>query len=99
MSNVIDGLSPFGTAPRSPGVFKEIKALSITAGTPVSIWTPASATKKFRLMGYALSLSVAGSILFEDGTGNEVLRTPTLLAGAPFAGPAIGNGYLSSTAN
>jgi hypothetical protein len=87
------------TGMRSPDVFKKIQAVAITAGTPVSVWTPA-AGKKFRLMGYVLSTSVAGtSVLIEDGTGNEVLRAPTGAANNAAAAPAMGNGYLSAAAN
>lgn len=86
---------------RQPTVFKNIKAVSITAGTPVSVWTPGSGNK-FRLLGFMLSLSVAGSILFEDATGsaNEFLRTPLLAAGIGLASPNMGGfGYLSTAAN
>ena len=85
---------------RSASVFKPVKAVSVTAGTPVLVWTPAIG-KKFRVMGYALSLSVAGSIIFEDttGAGNEFLRTPLLAAGVGQNSPNIGNGYLSLAAN
>jgi hypothetical protein len=83
-------------------VFKPIKAVAITAGTPVAVWTPASG-RRFRLLGFCIVPTVAASILFEDatGSGNEFLRWP-LTAAVPTAqipvniGPA---GYLSTTAN
>jgi hypothetical protein len=81
-------------------VVKTIKATSITAGTAVSIWTPDAGLSNFRfvLMGYALSLSVAGAIIFEDATGatNEFMRTPLMAAGVGQSSP---NGlcYMSST--
>lgn len=78
-----------------------IKAQAITAGTGVSVFTP-TAGKKYRILGYHLSSSVAGSILFEDGTGvvgSEILRTPLLLAATGQGSPDMGNGVLSATAN
>ena len=84
---------------RIPSVFKTIAAVAITAGTPVAVWTPASG-KKFRLMGGAVSLSVAGYILFEDNSGTVVWQSPTLLAGTPYNLPDnFGNGILSAAAN
>lgn len=87
-------------AVRTPGVFKSVQAVSITAGTPQAIWTPASG-KKFRLMGYSLSLSVAGSIILEDASGsaNEIIRTPLMAAGVGMNAPQMGNGILSAAAN
>jgi hypothetical protein len=83
---------------RTPDKFKLI-AVSVTSGTPVSIWTPAS-NKRFRLMGGGVSLSVAGYIKFEDGSGNVVWQTPMLAAGVPYNLPEnFGNGILSSTVN
>lgn len=78
--------------------FVQLKAQAVTAGTPVSVYTP-TAGKKFRILSYHLSLSVAGSVLLEDTTGVEVLRTPLLAAGIGQASPEMGNGYLSTTAN
>lgn len=82
---------------RTPNIFKTIAAVAITAGTPVAVWTPASG-KKFRLMGYALSLSVAGSVILKDAT-TEMLRTPLMPAGIGQASPPIGNGILAAAAN
>ena len=87
-------------AMRTPIVFKKLQAVSVTAGTPVAVWTPA-AGKKFRMMGFILATTVAGSILMEDATGgaNEFFRVPLLAASVPIASPPLGNGYLSTTAN
>ena len=101
-------LSPWGTIPhlyngstadlqRTPNVFKSIASTSVTAGSPVAGWTPASG-KKFRLMGYALSLSVAGSVVLQDAT-TEKIRTPLMPAGIGQPSPAMGNGILSAAAN
>ena len=78
-------------------VVKNIAAQAITAGTPVSLWTPATG-KKFRVLGFALSLSVAGSVILKDNT-TEILRTPLLAAGVGLASPPMGLGILSSTVN
>lgn len=78
--------------------FIQLDAQSITHATPVSVYTPTSG-KKWRMLGYNISTTVAGAIQFEDTTGNEVLRTPLLLAAAPFASGDMGNGILSSAAN
>ena len=85
---------------RTPNIFKKLVAVSVTAGTPVSVWTPA-ASKKFRMMGFILATTVAASILMEDATGsaNEFFRVPLLQASVPIASPQVGNGYLSTTAN
>jgi hypothetical protein len=84
---------------RGPVVFIDVPSTAVVAGTGTVVWTPA-AGKKFRLMGFALALSVAGSIVFCDHVVATILfRTPALLAGTPFAGPPLGNGKLSALAN
>ena len=83
--------------PRTPVTFKTIAAVAVTAGTPVAIWTPTSG-KKFRVMGFMLSLSVAGSVILKDAT-TEILRTPLMAAGIGQASPPMGNGILSAAAN
>ena len=91
-----------GTALASPRrmitKFVQLDAQSITHATPVDVYTPTSG-KKFRVLGYNLSTTVAGAIQLEDTTGVEFLRTPLLLAAAPFASGDMGNGYLSTAAN
>lgn len=83
-----------------PNVFKTLAAVSVTAGTPVAIWTPA-AGKKFRLIGFMLSLSVAGAIIFKDGGNSnaEIFRTSLMGAGVGLASPWFGNGVLGFAAN
>jgi hypothetical protein len=84
---------------RGPTVFIDVPSTAVVAGTGIVVWTPA-AGKKFRLMGWALTLSVAGSIIFCDHVVATILfRTPALLAGTPLAGPPLGNGRLSAAAN
>ncbi len=84
---------------RTPTKFVPIAALAVTAGTPVAAWTPAGG-RKFHLMGYSLSLSVAGAILLKDGSGLEILRTSLMAAGIGQVSPAnLGNGYAGTTAS
>jgi hypothetical protein len=86
------------SAPRVVSVFKNIAAVAVTSGTPVLVWTPTSG-KKFRLMGFMVSSSVAGSVIFKDTTATEILRTPLMAAGVGQSSPTMGNGILSGTAN
>ncbi len=94
------GIDIYGNAPAY--VFKPIKAVAITAGTPAPVWTPA-AGKRFRLLGFCVNPTVAASILFEDATGgtNEFLRFPLTAAVSTAQVPVnLGQyGYLSTTAN
>ena len=80
-----------------PLVFKNVAAVAVTAGTPVTVWTPASG-KRFRLLGFMVSLSVAGSVIFKDAT-NEFIRTPLLAAGVGLASPPMFGGYPSALQN
>lgn len=81
-------------------VVKSIKAVAITAATPVSVWNPNALVSglRFVVLGWSLSLSSAGSILFEDGTGNEVFRTP-LLAAAGISTSPFGFVYEAGSAS
>ena len=73
----------------APSVFYPLAAVAVTAGTPVAAWTP---TNKFRFMGGAVSLTVAGSVIFKNGT-TEIWRTPLLAANTPYNIPEnFGNG-------
>lgn len=85
---------------RVANIIKNVPGTAITAGTPVSVWTPASG-KKFRILGYHLSNTVAGSIIFKDGVSSppEVFRTPIQAINTGTPSPPLGNGYLSSAAN
>ena len=82
---------------RTPSTFKTLAAVAVTAASPVAGWTPA-AGKKFRLMGFALSLSVAGAVILKD-SATELIRTPLMAAGVGLVAPPMGNGMLSATAN
>ncbi len=81
---------------RVPTTFKTIAAVSVTAGTAVTIWTPTTG-KKFRVMGFVLGCSVAGGIILVD-SATEFLRV-LAAAGASVTAPGMDNGYLSTTAN
>jgi len=73
---------------------------SVSIASIATVWTPTTG-KKFRLMGGSISVSVAGSVLFEDnsaGAGNFVWRTPKLSADTPYNFD-LGNGKLSATTN
>lgn len=86
---------------RVANVIKNVPGTTITAGTPVSVWTPA-AGKKFRILGYHLGTSVAASVIFKDGTSGaapEAFRTAIQAANGAPPSPPLGNGYLSSAAN
>lgn len=78
--------------------FVLLQAQAITHATPVDVYTPTTG-KKFRILGYQLSSTIASAIQFEDGTGNEVLRTPVLAAAGVISSGPMGNGILSGAAN
>ena len=88
---------------RTPAIFKTVAAVAVTAGTPVAIWTPA-AGKTVRIMGWDLSLSVAGGLIFKQGTtpggSIEVIRASN--NGANVSNPSppgMGNGVILSAVN
>jgi len=87
---------------RVPNKILNVPGTAVTAGTAVSIWTPTSG-KKFRLMGYHLSSTVASSLIFKDGTSSgsavEFLRTPIQAVNTGTPSPPLGNGFLSAAAN
>lgn len=86
---------------RTPTVFKTFASTAITAGTGATIWTPA-AGKKFRLMGWHISTSAAGQLIFGDNLVATIIARSEAVAaaGVSKAGAAdIGNGILSSAAN
>lgn len=74
-----------------------IAAVAVTSGTAVAVWTPA-AGKSFRLLGFVVSLTVGGSVIFKDGA-TEFARTGLLAANSAFQFPSFGNGYLSLLPN
>jgi hypothetical protein len=82
---------------RTPNVFKVVSAVAVTAGTPASVWTPTSG-KKFRLLGFVLSLSVAGFVKLIDSAA-EIFRTGAMPLGDGDEVISLGNGILSALAN
>lgn len=83
----------------TPTVFKDLAAVTIT--TITTVWDPGSG-KRFRLMGGTISVSAAGSVLFEDGSagaGNFVFRTPKLEADKPYTFTLGELGRLSAAVN
>lgn len=85
------------TAQRSANVFKPFNVTAVTAGTPVTLWTPTS-TRSFRLMGLQLSSSVAAQLILKAGD-TVILRSPLLEAGKTWDLPTLGNGILSTAAD
>lgn len=81
---------------RTPNVFKPLDAVSIAA--EATIWDPA-AGKKFRLMGYHLSSSVAGNVLLKDNTAGTTIAVIPAGAGGGGSVVDLGNGILSGTAD
>jgi hypothetical protein len=80
--------------------FVQVKAQAVTAGTPVDVYTPTTG-KKFRILGYHLSVSAAAAVIFDDGsaTSNEVLRTGVMATNTSTSIPSLGMGVLSAAAN
>ena len=79
----------------NPDAFKIIDAVAITAGTPATVWTPASG-KKVRLLGWVLSSSAAAALEFQDSgsAGTVRLQTPLLAAAGVHNSPPFGEGYV-----
>lgn len=84
---------------RTPIVFKPFASTAVVAGVGLTVWTPA-AGKKFRLMGWLISDSVAGQLIFGDNAvGTVIARSETLAAAGVSREDRIGNGILSAAAN
>jgi hypothetical protein len=88
--------------PRGPNVYKIVAAVAITAGAGTTIWTP-TAGKKFRVLGFAFSVSAAASLILGDNVvGTVIFRSPLLpIAGTFQLGATdLGDiGILSATIN
>ena len=84
----------------TPDTFKVIDAVAVTAGTPATVWTPASG-KKVRLLGWVLSSSAAAALEFQDSgsAGTVRLQTPLLAAAGVHNSPSLGEGYLLAAAD
>lgn len=83
---------------RTPFVFKVAQANAVANNTPTAIWTPA-AGKKFRLMGFALSISASstGRVTLLDGA--TVIWQSFMGANTTLSPSGLGNGILSAAAN
>jgi hypothetical protein len=84
----------------SPDTFKIIDAVAITAGTPVTVWTPASG-KTVRLLGWVLSSSAAAALEFQDSAaaGTVISQTPLLAAAGIHDAPRLGEGVALASAD
>lgn len=84
----------------TPDTFKMIDAVAITAGTPATVWTPASG-KTVRLLGWFLSSSAGAALEFQDSAaaGTVIAQTPLLAAAAVHDGPSIGSGVTLAAAD
>lgn len=77
-------------------VFKMVDAVAITAGTPVTVWTAADATKRIRLLGWSFSVSAAAALEFQDSNaaGTVIAQSPLLATAGIHGSPDIGDGLL-----
>ena len=84
----------------TPDTFKMIDAVAITAGTPATVWTPASG-KTVRLLGWCLSSSAAASLEFQDSAaaGTVIAQTPLLATAGAHDSPSIGAGVVLAGAD
>ena len=84
----------------APDTFKMIDAVAITAGTPVTVWTPGSG-KKVRLLGWVLSSSAAAALEFQDSAaaGTVIAQTPRLAAAGTHNSPTLGEGLILAAAD
>jgi hypothetical protein len=64
----------------NPSFVVNLPAVSVTAGTPVTVFTPSGGTS-FTVWALSVSLSVAGSVILKSGN-TELLRTPAMPAGS-----------------
>ena len=84
----------------TPGTFKMIDAVAITAGTPATVWTPASG-KKVRLLGWFLSSTAGAALEFQDSAaaGTVIAQTPLLAAAGTHDAPILGEGVTLAAAD
>ena len=91
---IYDGTSWTLESPGSyePDTFK-IVDVAITAGTPATLWTPASG-KIIRFLGHNLGLSAAAALEFQDSgaAGTIIFKCPDTATNAVNFGLHIGRG-------
>jgi hypothetical protein len=75
-----------------------VVATNLQETIPATIWQPAPG-RKFRLMGFSLTSSLAGQFNLRDGFGGPILISLILQAGVPYPTIDLGNGILSTTVN
>lgn len=85
--------------PIIPNVFKPFSATVASLGTQQIIWTQASGTTKFRVMGLSVTSDKATVVNLREASVATFFSTPQLVANTPFSFPALGNGYIASTAS
>ena len=86
--------------PRTPDIFKPFSVSVVSLGIgPQTVWTPTTASKRFRVMGFAVTSDKACQVNFKDGTVASFWATPALVANTPFGVADLGDGYLSASAN
>lgn len=84
---------------RLANVYKTVQAQAIVAGTGITIWTPTGG-KKFRVLGYSFSSTVAAGLILGDNVAATVIfRGPILAANGIDTKTQLGNGILSAAAN
>ena len=81
---------------RVPTIFKTVSLSAATAET--TIWTPAT-SKKFRLMGFILTVGAASTLTFKDNTAGTTIFIARGTTDQPIVVPYMGNGILSAAAN
>lgn len=89
-----------GTSEAQKTEFKRCDINAASINSIATVLTPTSG-KKFRLLGGAISVSSAASVLFEDNaaaTANFIFRSPVLAVNTPFTFD-LGRGVASSTAD
>ena len=84
----------------STDTFKIIDAVAITAGTPATVWTPASG-KKVRLLGWAFLSTTSAALEFQDSgaAGTVIAQSPLLAAAGLHNAPPLGEGILLAAAD
>jgi len=81
---------------RTPSKFVPV---ALGAGTAeATLWTPASG-KKFRMMGFCLTVGGAATLTFKDNTGGTTIFAARGATDQPIQPSGMGNGILSAAAN
>ena len=74
--------------------------MTVTAGTPATVWTPASG-KKVRLLGWFLSSNAAAALQSQDSgaAGTVIAQTPLLASAGTHDAPHLGEGLVLAAAD